>query len=49
LREALRAARPAIERYDLIVRVKRGISKSDIASAATEGAMLIDRLLADKP
>ena len=49
LRETLRAARPAIERFDLIVRVKRGVSRNDIPLAATEGAMLIDRLLADAP
>jgi ribonuclease P protein component len=49
LREALRAARPEIERYDVIVRVKRKVPTADIAMAASEGAMLVGKLLAGEP
>ena len=46
LREMLRAARPAIEIYDVIVRVKRAVATSDIRAAAAEGPVLVEKLLA---
>ena len=45
LREAVRAARPAVERYDLIVRVKRKLDRSELMAAADEGPALIGGLL----
>ena len=48
LRETLRAARPAVEIYDVIVRVKRAVARNEILAAAAEGPMLVDRLLAAK-
>lgn len=49
LRESVRAARPAIEQYDVILRVKRAVSAAEILSAAAEGAGLVGRLLAASP
>ena len=46
LRETLRAARPAIEIYDVIVRVKRAVVTNDIQAAAAEGPVLVEKLLA---
>jgi ribonuclease P protein component len=46
LRETLRAARPAIEIYDVIVRVKRAVQKNEISAAAAEGSALVEKLLA---
>jgi ribonuclease P protein component len=46
LRETLRAARPAIEIYDVIVRVKRAVATSEIQEAAAEGLALVEKLLA---
>jgi ribonuclease P protein component len=46
LRETLRAARPAIEAYDLIVRVKRVVAPTEIVAAAEEGTTLLRALLA---
>jgi ribonuclease P protein component len=45
LRETLRAARPAIEAYDLIVRVKRSVAPAEIVAAVDEGASLLRALL----
>jgi len=45
LRETLRAARPAIEAYDLIVRVKRTVAPIEIAAAVDEGTTLLRALL----
>lgn len=44
LREAIRAARPTICRFDIIVRVKRAMPSAEIPAAVTEGAALIRRL-----
>jgi ribonuclease P protein component len=46
LRETLRSARPGIEIYDVIVRVKRAVAPGDIQTAAAEGPVLIEKLLA---
>jgi len=45
LRETARAARPALESYDVIVRVKRSVAPEEIAGAAAEGAALLRKLL----
>jgi ribonuclease P protein component len=45
LRETLRAARPAIEAFDLIVRVKRAVAPTEIVAAAEEGTTLLRVLL----
>jgi ribonuclease P protein component len=46
LREKVRAARPAIAAYDVILRVRSPLAASEIALAAGEGEELIRRLLA---
>ena len=46
LRETLRAARPAIEIYDVIVRVKGAVATGEIHAAAAEGPVLVEKLLA---
>ena len=44
LREAVRAARPAIEAFDIILRVRRGVARSEIGDAAAEAPHLLARL-----
>jgi ribonuclease P protein component len=44
LRESVRAARPAIGRYDVILRLRRSLARADIATAAQEGRALIEQL-----
>lgn len=44
VREALRAARPAIAAYDLIVRLKRPAPGPELAAAADEAKRLIAEL-----
>ena len=46
VREALRAARPGLERYDLIVRLKRPAPGPDLGSAADEAASMLAMLSA---
>ncbi|MEO5766095.1 MAG: ribonuclease P protein component [Casimicrobiaceae bacterium] len=46
LRESVRAARPALEAYDVIVRVRGVVPAADVPAAAAEGARLLQRLLA---
>ncbi len=46
MREALRAARPAIGAYDLIVRLKRPAPGPELAAAADEARRLIAALAA---
>lgn len=48
VREALRRARPPIEAYDLIVRLKRPAPGPELDAAADEAAMLI-ALLCGRP
>jgi ribonuclease P protein component len=45
LRECVKRARPAIERFDIIVRVLRGVARADIPSAVTESVLLLARLV----
>ena len=44
-REIVRAARPAIERYDVILRVKRAVARNEIPAAAAEGGALVGKLV----
>ena len=44
VREALRAAQAGIERYDLIVRLKRPAPGPELASAAEEAASMLATL-----
>ncbi|HTI45459.1 MAG TPA: ribonuclease P protein component [Casimicrobiaceae bacterium] len=46
LREKLREARPAVERFDVIVRVRQAVPREAIRGAAAEAAALIERLVA---
>jgi ribonuclease P protein component len=41
LREVLRRQRPGLARFDIIVRVKRTIVRTDIRAAVREGAALL--------
>jgi ribonuclease P protein component len=44
LRESVRAARPAAEAFDIILRVKRPVRSADIAAANDESRRLLARL-----
>ncbi len=44
LRECVRAARPAIEAFDIVLRVRRPLPRADIACAAAECPHLLARL-----
>jgi ribonuclease P protein component len=44
LREVMRAARPAILAFDIVLRVKRMVSRADIAAAIAESRLLLARL-----
>ena len=44
MRERIHAARPAIEAYDLIVRLKRGCPRSAFRAVADEAARLLSEL-----
>jgi ribonuclease P protein component len=46
LRVCLRAARPAIERYDLVVRVKKGAARSEFRAIAAEATLLLGAIAA---
>jgi len=45
LREMIRAARPAIEAFDVILRVKRSVGRNEIDLAIDEARLLLARLL----
>ena len=45
LREMIRAARPAIEAFDVILRVKRSVARHEIDLAIGEAQLLLARLL----
>jgi ribonuclease P protein component len=45
LRESARAARPGIERFDIIVRVRQRVRRADIAEATAESRALLARLV----
>ena len=44
LREAVRTARPAIDAFDIVLRVRRSVARDEIAAAAAEGALLLRKL-----
>jgi ribonuclease P protein component len=44
LREVIRAARPAVARFDVIVRVRASIARAEISAAVTEASQLLLRL-----
>jgi ribonuclease P protein component len=44
LRECVRAARPAIEAFDIVLRVRRSVDRDDIAAAVAECPRLFARL-----
>lgn len=46
LRDAHRHARPAIERFDVIVRVRQAVPRADIRAAVAEAATLLQALVA---
>ena len=48
LREAVRAARPAIEAFDIILRVRRNVARSEIGDAAAEAPRLFAKLTATR-
>ena len=45
LRESVRASRPSIERFDIILRVRQRVRAADIASAVAESRRLLDQLI----
>jgi ribonuclease P protein component len=45
LREIVRAARPAVLAFDIVLRVKRIVLRADIAAACAESRHLLSRLL----
>jgi ribonuclease P protein component len=46
LREHVRSARPAIESFDIILRVRRNVLRNDIAAAAADAPRLLATLTA---
>ena len=44
LRERVRAARPAVVRYDIILRVRRSVKREDIDAAVGESVALLAHL-----
>jgi len=45
LRESVRACRPAIERFDIILRVRQRVRRADIAAAIGESRRLLEGLV----
>ena len=45
LRASVRAARPALEAFDIVLRVKRSVRRADIAPAAAEFPQLLASLI----
>jgi len=45
LRESVRASRPAIERFDIILRVRQRVRRADIAAAVGESRQLLSGLV----
>lgn len=48
LREGVRAARPALETFDIVLRVKRSVGRADIAAAAVESQRLLAQLASSR-
>ena len=49
LRESVRAARPGIERFDIVLRVRERVRGDDIAAATAESRTLLERLTERAP
>lgn len=49
LRESVRAARPAIESFDIIIRVKRSVPRSQIELANAQSRQLLARVARSSP
>jgi ribonuclease P protein component len=49
LREAARQMRPALERFDVILRVRQPIARADIVAASAEALGLMRRVIASAP
>lgn len=49
LRERVRAARPPLAAWDVILRIRRAVDRSEIAAAVDEASLLIARLVGDEP
>lgn len=49
LREVIRAARPSIERYDVVFRVRRLVPREALMNAVGESRELVQRLLDAAP
>jgi ribonuclease P protein component len=49
LREVARAARPPLERFDVILRVRQPIARADLAAASSEARELMRRAIAPTP
>jgi hypothetical protein len=47
LREAVRARRPAMNAYDVVVRLRAACTPEDVSTAAAEGARLLDQVTLD--
>lgn len=48
LREVVRAARPALDAYDVIIRVRSAVPAAEVRDAVAEGARLLQRLLSPR-
>jgi ribonuclease P protein component len=48
LREAIRARRPAIDAFDVIVRLRRPCDSKDLAAALADASALLDTLSSSK-
>jgi hypothetical protein len=46
MREHVRAARPALDAFDIVLRVRRGLRAEDVTRAAAESRELLTRLIA---
>jgi ribonuclease P protein component len=44
LRESVRAARPGIDAFDIVLRVRRAVARGDIGTAHAESQRLLARL-----
>lgn len=49
MREAVRLRRPGIERFDIVLRLRRRCETPDVAELGSEAAALLDALLKSTP
>lgn len=52
LREAIRARRPAMNAFDVVLRLRAAATRADLGAAAAEAAALLDALISaprDRP